>query len=98
MIKAIANKRLNLSSEEYEYYLELEKNFGSEAFLGLFNTDNDGNITSITPSPTQPTAMLLIFFLLNLMHNQKLRKLDSWILKIDNLEARLAALEGKTEK
>lgn len=98
MIKAIANKKLSLTKEEYEYYLELEKNFGSDAFLGLFNTDTDGYITSITPSPTQPTAMLLIFFLLNLMLNQKLRKLDISAARIDKMEARLAELEKRNEK
>lgn len=93
MIRAIANKKLNLTKEEYEYYLELEKNFGSDAFLELFDSDSDGNIVAITPSPSQPTAMLLIFFLLNVMHNQKLRRLDSWAQKVDNLISRVEILE-----
>lgn len=93
MIKAIANQRLEITKEEFEYYQELEKNFGKEAFYGLFRTDDDGIITAITPSPSQPTAMLLIFFLLNVMHNQKLRKLDAWVEKVDGLDARISALE-----
>jgi hypothetical protein len=93
MIKAIANKKLDLTKEEYEYYLQIEENFGRDAFYDLFKTDEDGNITAITPSPSQPTAMLLIFFLLNVMHNQKLRKLDSWIQKIDKLDQRIQELE-----
>jgi hypothetical protein len=98
MIKAIANKKLDLTKEEHEYYLDLEKNFGKEAFYDLFKTDDDGNITAITPSPSQPTVMLLIFFLLNVMHNQKLRKLDRSIAKIDALESRIAALENSKRK
>jgi hypothetical protein len=93
MIKAIANQKLDLTKEEFEYYQELEKNFGREGFYGLFKADDNGNITAITPSPSQPTAMLLIFFLLNVMHNQKLRKLDSWVEKVDRLDSRIAALE-----
>lgn len=94
MIKAIANKKLDLTKEEYDYYLELESNFGKEAFYELFKTDDVGHIIAITPSPSQPTAMLLIFFLLNVMHNQKLRKLEDSISKINILESRIAALEN----
>ena len=93
MIKAIANKRLDLTKEEYDYYLELENNFGKDAFYDLFKTDDFGHIIAITPSPSQPTAMLLIFFLLNVMHNQKLRKLDSWLEKVEKLDSRIQALE-----
>lgn len=98
MIKAIANKKLDLTNDEYQYYLELESNFGKEAFHDLFKTDDVGHIVAITPSPSQPTAMLLIFFLLNVMHNQKLRKLDVSISKIDALESRIAALENDRRK
>ncbi len=93
MIKAIANQRLDLTKEEFEYYQDLEKNFGKDAFLGLFKSNEDGHIIAITPSPSQPTAMLLIFFLLNVMHNQKLRKLDAWVEKLDKMDARIQALE-----
>lgn len=93
MIKAIANQRLDLTREEFEYYQELEKNFGKEAFYGLFRSDSDGQIAAITPSPSQPTAMLLVFFLLNVMHNQRLRKLDAWVEKVDRIEARINKLE-----
>ena len=93
MIKAIANQKLDLNKEEFEYYQELEKSFGKDAFHGLFKTNDDGHIIAITPSPSQPTAMLLIFFLLNVMHNQKLRKLDTWVEKVDKLEQKIQELE-----
>jgi hypothetical protein len=98
MIKAIANKKLDLTKEEYDYYLELENSFGKESFYDLFKTNDDGSIIAITPSPAQPTAMLLIFFLLNVMHNQRLRKLDSWVGKLEQLESRVANLEKRKEK
>jgi len=93
MIKAIANKKLDLTKEEYEYYLQIEQNFGKDAFHDLFKTDESGHITAITPSPSQPTAMLLIFFLLNVMHNQKLRKIDAWVDKVDKLDQRIQEIE-----
>lgn len=93
MIKAIANQKLDLIQEEYEYYLELEKVFGKDAFLGLFKTNKKGRITSVIPSHTNPTAMVLIFFLLNVMLNQRLRSVDSWSSKIENLESRINKLE-----
>lgn len=94
MIKAVANKRLELTNEEYAYYLELEKNFGKEAFRGLFESDEHGKIIAVTPSPSQPTAMVLIFFLLNLMVNQKLRELGTLVERIEDAEKRLAKLES----
>jgi len=93
MIKAIANQRLNLSKDEYEYYLELEKAFGQNPLIGMFKSDDKGQITSVTPSPSNPTAMVLIFFVLNVMYNQRLRRLDGWFEKQESLESRLVKLE-----
>lgn len=95
MIRAIANQKLNLSKQEYEYYLELEKAFGQDEIIGLFKTDDDGQITSVTPSPSKPTAMVLIFFFLNVMHNQRLRGLEVWIEKLKDIEERVSTLEQK---
>ncbi len=94
MIRAIANKRLDLSKEEYHYYLELEKNFGKEVFKGLFESDERGIIISITPSPAEPIAMVLIFFLLNVMMNQRLRGLE----ELNELRDKVASLEKRVEK
>lgn len=95
MIKAIANQKIDVSQEEYNYYLELEKTFGHQAFVGLFRTNEDGQIISVIPQSSAPTAMILVFYFLNLMFNQRLRKLDSWISKSEALEKRIAQLEEK---
>lgn len=94
MIKAIANQKIDISKAEYEYYLELEKVFGKDAFVGLFKTSDSGQIISVMPSQNSETAMVLIFFLLNVMYNQRLRKLDVWINKIELLDERLKKLES----
>lgn len=97
MIKAIANQKLDLSPEEYEYYLELEKSFGKDAFIDLFKTNDKGHIVSVMPPTANPTAMILIFFLLNLMFNQRLRQLDNWMNKMDReineLDRRIEKIE-----
>lgn len=91
MIRAIANKKVDLNQSEYEYYLQLEKAFGADAFIGLFSSDDYGQITSVMPATQTPTAMILIFFFLNVMFNQRLRKLDP-------LFERLEQLENKVDK
>ena len=97
MIKAVANKKLDLSKEEYTYYLELEKAFGKDAFIGLFNTDKMGRIISVTPSISTPTATVLIFFFLNVMLNQRLRNIDNGLATLTNLEKRVVKLEGQVK-
>jgi len=95
MIRAIANQRLEISNEEYEYYIQLEKSFGKEAFIGLFKTNDAGRIVSVMPTQSSPTATILIFFFLNLMFNQRLRRFDNWMLRMESLEDRLLKLEER---
>lgn len=93
MIRAVANKKIDLSSEEYEYFLSLKDVFGEDSFYDLFVTDDHGNITMIKPDVKSPSSMAVIFFLLNVMLNQRLRTLDNKINKIDLIESRLKKLE-----
>lgn len=92
MIRAIANKKLDLNQDEYEYYLELEKAFGAQAFIGLFATNDSGQITSVIPATNTPTAMVLIFFFLNVMFNQRLRKLEVWMDRLERVEEKVDEL------
>ena len=98
MIKAIGNKKINVSNEEYSYFLSLKDVFGESSFAGLFETNDDGDITLIKPGLDNPTSMAVIFFLLNVMLNQRLRKLDKKIKKIDNLESKIKYLEEEIKK
>jgi len=95
MVKLIANQRIELNKEEYDYYLDLEKAFGKESFLGLFKSDKHGKIMAITPLPNQPVAMVIVFFFLNVMMNQRLRGIDDGLARITELERRLDLLEKK---
>ena len=94
MIRAVANKRLDLSDEEYEYFMLLKESIGDDPFRGLFLTDKNGIITSITPPINRAIPMVSMFFLLNVMMNQRLRDIDDGISKIKELEDRINALES----
>lgn len=94
MIRAIANKRLDISDEEYSYFKDIKKEIGIDSFRGLFSTDNNGVITSITPPLDKPTPMATLFFILNVMMNQRVRALDKKITS-NNFEERLSFLEER---
>ncbi len=108
MIRAVDNKRLELNSEEYGYYLKLIDSFGEEDFRGLFTSDRNGQITSITPPVDRQISLGVIFFILNVMMNQRLRSLGSAVKKnekkvaeephLHNIEERLAHVEAQLEK
>jgi hypothetical protein len=84
VIRAIDNKRLDLSDEEYQYYNTLVETFGKEDFSGLFSTDKNGQIISITPPVDRQISLGVIFFILNIMMNQRLRSLEDMIKKNEN--------------
>lgn len=103
MIRAVGNKRLDLSDDEFEYYKSLIEHIDKKEFNGIFQTDENGIITNVMPSPEKQTSLVAYFFLMNVSFNQRLRKLDSFIenkefryqSEIKSLEKRLAILENK---
>ena len=107
MIRAVNNKRLDLNAEEYKYYLSLTENFGTQDFVGLFTTDKNGQVTSITPPIDRQISLGVIFFILNVMMNQRLRALGSLIKKNeekvaescsgDNIQERLERVEKQLQ-
>ena len=107
MIRAVNNKRLDLNAEEYEYYLGLTEKFGHQDFVGLFTTDKNGQITSITPPVDRQISLGVMFFVLNVMMNQRLRALGSLIEKNeekvaesyygDNIQERLERVEEQLQ-
>jgi len=83
MMKVIDYQKVDMTDEEFTYYKELvsqcstEQNKGEEFFRGLFKTNDDGFITLITPQKSVPWAVL--FFVQQLMINQRLRVIDNFI-------------------
>lgn len=106
MIRAVDNKRLDLSEEEYEYFLKLTDKFGSGDFSGLFKTNKNGQITSIAPPVDKKISLGVMFFILNVMMNQRLRALSDLVEEnsknnvaennvVDNIKERLERLEAR---
>lgn len=93
MLIAFANKKLEVSPEERDYLLTLKDTFGESAFIGLFETDKNGFITSVSPPASKPIQMIILFYFLNLMLNQRLRRLDGS--RLEKLEERIKQLEEK---
>lgn len=94
-IKSVANTRLSLSSEEFEYYERLKKLFGDDAFRGLFQTDLSGFLTGISPHTEKATPQPVLFFLLNVSFNQRMRQLEKHLLKVNSLEEKIIKLEER---
>lgn len=108
MIRAVGNKRLELSDNEFDYYSSLKEQFGDSEFVGLFKTDKNGIILSVSPPVDKTVSMGIVFFILNVMMNQRVRALDGKINKVmefenkvdnfileNNIVERLEVLEAK---
>jgi len=89
LIKAIANKRVELSNEEFEYFKLLSNIYGQDSFRLLFETDNNGIITSISPPLDGQTPMAIVFYMLNVMFTQRIRLLDRKLSRLDELEKKV---------
>ena len=93
MIRAVSNKALYLTNHEYDYAKALQSEFGSDVFNNIFESDSDGNILLIKPDLNRNTPMAVIFFMLNVMMNQKLRVIDSFSDRINDISMRLSNIE-----
>ena len=89
MIRAVGNKRLELSDGEFKYLCKLRERFGEGEFVGLFETDKNGMILSVNPPVDKKTSLGVIYFLLNVMMNQRIRVLDAKINKVTDLEIKV---------
>lgn len=93
MIRAIDNRPLDLTDDEFEYYLQIMKEFNyvSNVFQDTFEVDeNDqsaayGHITLVKPPLNRNLPMGVVFFLFNIMLNQRIRKFEEMMSKIEEL-------------
>jgi len=94
----VFGKKLDLTDSEHKYLLQIKSTFGDDAINDLFESDNDGKILLVKPPTDKPTSMLTVFFLLNVMLNQRLRSIDAGVTKISELERRVKKIEAKLSK
>ena len=97
MLVAIDNVGIDLSEEEKAYMLKLKEAFPNDNFAELFTVDSEYQITSVIPPHDKPTSMILIFFFLNVMMNQRMRKFEKIIMKIPELETEINDLKNKLQ-
>ena len=79
MIRAVGNKKLDLSKEEEAYMKSLKEAYGNDCFNGCFSSNENGMVTFVSPPLNKVVPMPVLFFLLNLSFNQRLRFLDKHI-------------------
>ena len=91
MIRAVGNKRLDLSDQEFKYYNDLISHVDKTEFNSIFETDKNGKILFIMPNPERSSSLITFFFLMNVMFNQRIRGLET-------LSNRVSLLENKLTK
>lgn len=81
-MQVIDYQKVDITDEEFAYYKQLVANFTSEEvkgesyFKNLFKTDEKGFIMTIAPQGSIPWAVL--FFVQQVMINQRLRIIDNF--------------------
>ena len=84
----------DLSKEEFDAYNEIISIVDKNEFVGIFDTDNNGIINFIMPPVDKNISMIVIFFLLNVMFNQRMRKIDFFIGDYNDLKKQLKQKGG----
>jgi len=107
-MKTVGNKQINISEEEYQYYLSLVERFTDEEnevsgkiyFEDTFDTNDDGFIVLIKTEKSLPWAIL--FFIQQVMLNQRLRLNDAMANEakklIKQLEERVNKITGDKDE
>jgi hypothetical protein len=78
MRRIVDYKEVEMTDEEFDYFNKLHASFpdGKEQFRDLFDTDGDGCITFIHPPIGKEIGWGILFFVQNLMINQRLRRME----------------------
>lgn len=101
-MKQIDGKNVDMTDDEWKYYLELVKSFtdskinGSLYFKNLFTTDERGYITMIAPKTNIP--WMILFFIQNLMINQRLNDFEICIKRLQKIENHISNEDIKNGK
>lgn len=81
-MRVVDYKQVDMTDEEYEEYKRLLDAFtygtysGKDQFRDMFEVDNDGCITLVKTPVGRQIGWGIIFFLQNLMINQRLRRVE----------------------
>ena len=84
MFKIIDYKKVDITEDEYDYYQQIVKEYSKEEFRDMFDTDEDGCINLVKPPLKKSIPWVVIFFLQNLMLNQRIRRMEKQITELIN--------------
>lgn len=82
MTRIIDYKPVDMTDEEFDYFNKLVEEFtfgsynGKDQFHDMFDVDDDGCISIIRPPFKKEVSWAVLFFLQNLMINQRLRRME----------------------
>lgn len=106
MNKIIANKRVEITPDEFAIYEQICAGYpdGKNLFQGLFETNDEGIITCLIP-PKKKFAMDIVIYLQNLIvqqhlrliyqeHNEALKELKALMTEASKLISELKASSG----
>lgn len=89
MLHEVSGHSVDMTKHEIEYCEELQSLFGKEVFDGLFLVGAEGRIMAVSPPLDKPTPMAVLYFVYNVMINQRLRSIDKLVHRVTNLEKRV---------
>ncbi len=78
-IQIIDNKKVEMTSDEWDMYQKIVKSYtdltgkGEDLFIDLFETNDDGIIIFLKPPSKRRTSLEVFLFLMALMQHQHLR-------------------------
>ena len=90
MIRAIDNKPLELSNEEFVYYNQIIEAFGVNIFQNTFEVEENessesyGFITLVKPAMDKNLPLGVVYFLMNCMLNQRIRDFEKLMESVKN--------------
>jgi hypothetical protein len=101
----IDNKRVDLTSDEWEMYQNIVRSYttttckGEDLFVDLFESDENGIIIFLKPPSKRQTSFEIFLFLMAIFEHQHLRIMHSEVNDIcDQMKLKLKEIEEKLEK
>lgn len=97
-IRIVDNKKLALTEKEWTVYNDICQSYnrpnfkGSDLFIGLFESDDEGQITFIKSPSNRRTSMEVFLYLVAIYEHQGMRRLKR------EMDARLNDIEKRFEE
>lgn len=104
-ICVIDNKRVDLTSDEWNLYQKIVKSYttttnkGEDLFIDLFETDENGIILFLKPPTKRQTSFEIIIFLMLIQQNQHLRLMHSEVESVcKQMKDKMREIDEKLQK